>query len=119
MSNSPINQEALTTLLDAVGGDPDFLQELLDEFFQDAPAQFQTLHSALAAQQADVFRRAAHTMKSNCNNFGALSLGQTFKTLEEIGKSGDLEEAEPLLAEAEAAYPEVKAALESAVNDIT
>ena len=117
-NSSPIDRETLNTLLDAVGGDPEFLAELLDEFFKDAPVQFQNMENALATHNTEAFRRAAHSMKSNSANFGALALSSMCKDLEEMGKNGQLGEAAPLLAQAKAEYPTVKSALEAALKEI-
>ena len=40
------------------------------------------LEGALAARDADAFRRAAHSLKSNSYTFGAMNLGGWAKTLE-------------------------------------
>ena len=40
------------------------------------------LRTALAAPIADTFRRAAHSLKSNGNTFGALALGRLARELE-------------------------------------
>ena len=119
MSNSsPIDLDTLTTLLDAVGGDPEFLVELLDEFFKDAPAQFRAMEEALSSANAEVFRRAAHSMKSNSANFGATTLSNLFKQLEELGKNGDLDHAASVFVEAEAEYQRVKPVLETVVKEM-
>lgn len=94
----------LNSLLDSVGGDREFLQELIETFFADAPEQFEALDSALAGGDAEVFRRAAHSMKSNSASFGAMTLSGIFKQLEDIGKSGDLNAGGDLLSEARAAF---------------
>jgi len=43
------------------------------------------LRRALGAKDADNFRRAAHSLKSNSNTFGALKLGAMAKELELTG----------------------------------
>jgi HPt (histidine-containing phosphotransfer) domain-containing protein len=40
------------------------------------------LHAAHAARAADRFRRAAHSLKSNSNTFGAKNLGAMARALE-------------------------------------
>ena len=40
------------------------------------------LRRALAAGEAEPFRRAAHSLKSNANTFGALALGALARELE-------------------------------------
>ena len=119
MPTSPsIDRETLTTLFDSLGGDPDFLAELLDEYFKDAPAQFQTLHEALITGNAETFRRAAHSMKSNSANFGAMTLSGMCKELEEMGRTGQLDGAAPLIVQAETEYQRGKSALEDALKEV-
>ena len=40
------------------------------------------LRTALGAQDADTFRRAAHSLKSNSNTFGATKLAEMARDLE-------------------------------------
>ena len=63
----------------------EFVLELVDTFLQEAPGMLDELRGALAAQDADKFRRAAHSLKSNCNTFGALTLGAMARDLELTG----------------------------------
>ena len=60
----------------------DFVGELIDTFFEEAPTMLVELKSALGANQAEPFRRAAHSLKSNANTFGALALGGVARELE-------------------------------------
>ncbi|UCD98566.1 MAG: Hpt domain-containing protein [Chloroflexota bacterium] len=107
-----IDREVLDNLLEAVGGDGEFLSELLETYFSDSPQLFSTMHMALSAGNAEEFRRAAHSLKSNSANFGALNLSRQAKELEEMGKTGELDKATGSLAEAEREYDKVKSALE-------
>ena len=56
--------------------------ELVDTFLEEAPRMLDELRAALAAKDADRFRRAAHSLKSNSNTFGALKLGAMARDLE-------------------------------------
>ncbi len=64
---------------------PEFALELVDTFLQEAPSMLNELRSALAAADADKFRRAAHSLKSNANTFGALAFGAMARDLELAG----------------------------------
>src|SRR6266545_1336864 len=65
----------------------EFVRELIDTFLTEAPSMLTTLDRALAAGNADEFRRAAHSLKSNSNTFGALALGALARDLELGGLS--------------------------------
>ena len=75
----------------------DFVRDLIDTFLDEAPRMLGDLRSALAANDAERFRRAAHSLKSNSNTFGALPLGTLARTLE-LGGIAAVREAggEPL-----------------------
>lgn len=109
---SVIDREVLDNLLASVGGDGEFLDELLETYFADTPQQFTAMHDALENGNADEFRRAAHSLKSNSANFGAMDLSQKAKNLEDLGKNGDLNYAAETLREAESEYMKVKSVLE-------
>jgi HPt (histidine-containing phosphotransfer) domain-containing protein len=80
MSAPTIDIATFRGLQEAAGAD--FVKELVDAFLEEAPAMLADLRAALAAGEADRFRRAAHSLKSNSNTFGALGLGELAKGLE-------------------------------------
>lgn len=69
-----------------------FINELIDTFLDDAPRMMQGLKSALEANDADSFRRAAHSLKSNAETFGAGRLAELAKELESLGRERRLAE---------------------------
>ena len=60
----------------------EFVVELVDTFLAEAPLMLDELRQSITAQSADRFRRAAHSLKSNSNTFGALAMGRMAKALE-------------------------------------
>jgi HPt (histidine-containing phosphotransfer) domain-containing protein len=86
---SVIDLNVLNQLKESAG--EDFVSELLDAFFEDAPKQFAALRSALAAKDAETFRRTAHTLKSNGATFGALEFAGLAGELEKLGRENNLE----------------------------
>ncbi len=60
----------------------DFVAELVDTFGAEAPPLFAEMRSALAADAAERFRRAAHSIKSNASTFGATRLAALARELE-------------------------------------
>jgi histidine phosphotransfer protein HptB len=71
----------------------DFINELIDTFLEDAPKMIADMQAAHTANDAEVFRRAAHSMKSNAATFGATQLAALAKELEMLGKEHKLSEA--------------------------
>jgi HPt (histidine-containing phosphotransfer) domain-containing protein len=106
---STIDRATFEALKDTTGAE--FVLELVDTFLQEAPVMLSDLRDALAANDADRFRRAAHSLKSNSNTFGALTLGAMARELELSGLSQALQRGtEPLEALADE-YSRVAAAL--------
>ena len=83
MADAIIDLATFKELQDTAGAD--FVIELVDTFLQEAPLMLAELHSALAAGDADKFRRAAHSFKSNSHTFGAMTLGAMARELEHKG----------------------------------
>ena len=110
MPEATIDMAVFTELQEAAGAD--FVGELLDTFFEEAPAMLAELRTALAAQDADTFRRAAHSLKSNSNTFGATGLAEMARDLE-LG--GLISSTAPLDA-LEAHYLQAAAALKALCN---
>lgn len=70
---------------------PDFIDELIDAFLEDAPNMISQMEAARAAGDAETFRRNAHSLKSNANTFGAMELGVLARELEFMGKEKNLD----------------------------
>ena len=75
-----IDAATFSELQDSAGAD--FVGELVDTFVEEAPVMLAEIRSALDAGQAEPFRRAAHSLKSNAHTFGALALGALARDLE-------------------------------------
>jgi HPt (histidine-containing phosphotransfer) domain-containing protein len=110
----PVVGETIDRLRESVG--EEFLGELVATFLEDAPAQLETLRSAVEHGDAEVARRAAHTLKGNGATFGANAFSELCRGLEERAKSADLSDAESLVAGVEAEYARVEAALAATVR---
>jgi HPt (histidine-containing phosphotransfer) domain-containing protein len=80
MTQSTIDLPTFEALKESAGGE--FVLELVDTFLAEAPAMLADLRSALAAGDAERFRRGAHSLKSNSMTFGALTLGGMARALE-------------------------------------
>ena len=109
MNEPTIDRATYDDLKDTAGAD--FVVELVDTFLVEAPLIIDELRRAYEKRDADVFRRSAHSLKSNSNTFGARTLGALAKDLE-LGGFAPVVEAngEPLEALAQE-YARVAAAL--------
>ncbi len=107
MTAAAIDLPTFAALQQTAGAE--FVADLVGTFLTEAPLMRADLHSALASHDADRFRRAAHSLKSNSNTFGALALGQIAKGLELSGV--DAPTVGQSLAALDAEYARVAAAL--------
>ena len=80
MAATLIDAAAFEELQQTAGAE--FVTELVDTFLTEAPLMLAELRSALADGNGDRFRRAAHSLKSNSNTFGATTLGAMARDLE-------------------------------------
>jgi len=113
MTEQTIDRATFDELKQTAGAD--FVTELVDTFLVEAPRMLDELRRALAAKEADKFRRTAHSLKSNSNTFGALPLGAMARELELSGM--DPAKANEAALDALAAeYSKVAAALTELKN---
>ena len=80
MTAKTIDPVAFEALQQTAGAE--FVGELVDTFLAEAPLMLEELRATLAAGNADAFRRAAHSLKSNSLTFGANTLGAMARDLE-------------------------------------
>lgn len=69
----------------------DFIKELIGTFLDDAVVQMNEMKIGIAAKDAETFRRAAHSLKSNANTFGATELASLARELEMMGRENNFE----------------------------
>lgn len=107
-----LDQGTLESLMDSVGGDAEFMIELIDTYLADAPEQLQALNTSLAAGDGEGLVRPAHTLKSASASLGALGLAERCRQLELAAKAGSLEGAAGSIEEIAAELERVVGALE-------
>jgi HPt (histidine-containing phosphotransfer) domain-containing protein len=90
MTNTEIDMKTFDELKEISGAD--FIGELIDTFLEDAPQLIMEMKSSLKSNDAEVFRRAAHSFKSNSATFGANRLSLLAKELEVLGRENKLNE---------------------------
>ena len=83
-----IDQTIFNALKESVGDD--FIGELVQTFLEEAPLMLDEIQTAVSAGEVEGFRRAAHSLKSNANTFGATSLAELAKELENMARENNL-----------------------------
>ncbi len=97
MKDSIIDTAAFEELKATAGAD--FVAELVATFFEEAPQMLGELRHAHLAGDAERYRRAAHSLKSNSQTFGALRLGALAREQELTGLPADAAPIDALQAE--------------------
>ncbi len=90
-----INRETLEKLGNNIGN----LGPVITVFLQTLASRFTDISRAVEARDADAIARAAHTLKGSSSQFGAEELSGLCRRLEEMGRSHNISQAEPLLRE--------------------
>jgi HPt (histidine-containing phosphotransfer) domain-containing protein len=94
--------------------------ELLGDFFEAFPRRLSEMHRALVTGRPAELHRAAHTLRSNSASLGASKLVSLSRQVEELGKSGRLdEEVRALLDEIDKEYDAAKPALEAIRQELS
>jgi CheY-like chemotaxis protein len=108
-----LDQRAIATLLEMIGGEEASLAELIESFLGEAPALLDALQTSLASGDAEGMRRAAHTLKSSSTDFGAVALSALFREIETRARDGADRVPAGLVANAVDAFGPVRAALQA------
>jgi CheY-like chemotaxis protein len=73
-----------------VGGDRALLAEISRLFVDDAPGHLKRIREALDSGDADSLRRSSHALKGAAANFEASAVVDSARSLEDMGRRGDL-----------------------------
>ncbi|CUH45844.1 Hpt domain-containing protein [Ruegeria atlantica] len=113
MTNGPIDLDIFAELKDATGDE--FAAELVNTFLDEAPGMIAELKAAADASDLEGYRRAAHSIKSNANTFGATRLAELARKIElgDMPAAGDFTDAKAL----ETAFAKAAVALRTLYND--
>jgi HPt (histidine-containing phosphotransfer) domain-containing protein len=87
------------------------LKRIIDAYLEDTPKLIEKMKDAVDKDDTFEVAKAAHTLKSSSGNVGAVELSDRCKQLEALARRGSLGMVRELLADVEAAYIGVQAAL--------
>jgi histidine phosphotransfer protein HptB len=102
-----------TVVFDSLKGmmGADYIVDLVDAFLEEAPTLIAQLRLALATSDVETFRRAAHSVKSNANTFGATKLFNLARELEFMARENRLGEVGDKIETLQEAYIQAAKAL--------
>jgi len=106
-----LDPAALDRMLEMTGGDPEFLDELVTTYLEDAGVQLGAMLAAAEAGSAEAMVRPAHSLKGNSASMGAERLAEHCRQLESDGRSGRVEDAVRRVQAAGAEFERVKVEL--------
>lgn len=111
MTGNIIDREALTRLREAMGGAPDDLAELIEDFTETAPAIAAAMRACHARGDLAACGIEAHSLKSNARDMGAVRLADLCLEQERACKAGLEEDVGARLDAIDAALSEALEAL--------
>ena len=116
-SSASIDQSMLDIIRDMEDeDDPNMLADIIGLYLDMAPELLQAMQTAIAHKEAEPLRVAAHTLKSSSANVGARMLSDLCRELEELGRSGSLENAATKFSQLHDEYQRVDAALSDEIK---
>lgn len=111
MQDAAIDLQMINRLLDMIGGDLEDLRELIDEFEQTTPALVDTMRISVSQGDLAGLRIAAHTLKSNARDMGAMALTDLCATLEHAARDGSVDDPDRQVAAIDAELTKARSAL--------
>ncbi|MDA9008807.1 Hpt domain-containing protein [Alphaproteobacteria bacterium] len=114
MVEGPIDLSVFNELQEATGSD--FIKELVATFLEESPGILAELKSAVLTGELEQFRRAAHSIKSNANVFGAHELAELGRQMELSGLRPDQEATNRDVVALDAAYERSTAGLKALLD---
>ncbi len=110
----PLDPERLLELQDSLGVDAAELKEMvLVRYVKTVAEGFPLLSSLLAANDAPGFRQKSHQLKGSSLNVGAKPLATLFMSLEDMGKKGDISQAQPEMDRAHLEFSRLRGYIDS------
>lgn len=100
----------ITQLANAIGFKETEYREILDLFIETAAAELRDIETALGSGNAEIARRAAHSMKGAAVNLGLADIGDAAARIEEMA-------CDRRLADAADAFRELAVHLERVIRE--
>ncbi|HOK04443.1 MAG TPA: Hpt domain-containing protein [Victivallales bacterium] len=105
------------SLLERLMGDKELISEILKVFLEDAPRQIQNIKISMQNTQIENARDAAHSLKGAAGNIGAEKLYNKARDLEYALRDKNLNLINPLLAEVERLFNELKTEIQNFLSE--
>ena len=96
MSDNLINYEEA---LERLGGDKEFLLEMLEEMVNQIDESIEPLQTAFQKTDYQTLHHVGHGLKGACSNMSLIQLTRLFKTLEELGHDQKIGNAQEIITD--------------------
>lgn len=83
----------MDSVLERIGGDESFFQELLDIYIEDFLEKYIHLERAIAQSDFNNIKEIGHSLKGSSGNLSLTSLHETAYSIELSGRENDIERA--------------------------
>ena len=115
-----LDEAAIAALRDPeLGGDPEFLVEVVEAFLGDSPSRLRALRAGFDRGDAEAVGRAAHSLKGSSGNFGAMRMQTLCADIERMARDGQMEPLGPLVSWLDVEYRQVAERLATLVAEAT
>jgi two-component system, sensor histidine kinase and response regulator len=104
--------------LQFVSGDEELFCELITLFLQRRGPLMEEINKALEARDSEALCEAAHAFKGAVNHFSAVEIRNLAQTLEDKGRSGELDNSEALIVELEGKVQGLVGSLEKILEEV-
>ena len=96
------------SVLERIGGDLSFLEELLNLYFEDFSEKYEQLPKAIEQKNYDLIRELGHSLRGSSANLSLTFLQETSHHLEVAGRERNVEKAKKALALLEQEFKRLK-----------
>ena len=108
----------VSSALERIGGDKDFLKELLDLYIEDFSEQYPRLEEALGQKDFTAILELGHCLKGSSANLSLNHLREHAYRVEKAGEAGNLEDAQTAAAELKNEFERLKNYLPQLIQNI-
>lgn len=105
MAHEHVDEQALTELKSIMGDD---FKLLIDTFINDSMQRIVAIEEAISASDAEALRSSAHSFKGSALNIAAGLLTEYCKTLEYMGRDGEIDNADSVFENVKTEFEHVK-----------
>jgi len=99
---------AYQSILERVGGDESFLEELLELYFEDFPEKIEQLQMAVEQKNFELIRKLGHSLKGSSSTLSLTFLQEASLQMEMAGGDKDIVKANKALALLEQEFKRLK-----------